>query len=63
MGTNKVVLVEDPDDLTIAHAQPEVTSPEAALLSNISAISCRPVLVMKKAEVLGENHRPWTSNW
>jgi hypothetical protein len=31
MGTDKVVFVEDPDDLTIAHAQPEVTSPETAL--------------------------------
>jgi hypothetical protein len=28
--------------------------------SNISAISWRPVLVVKEA---GENHRSWTSNW
>jgi hypothetical protein len=27
--------------------------------SNISAISCRPVLVVEEA---GENHRPWASN-
>jgi hypothetical protein len=27
MGTEKVVFVEDPEDLTIAHTQPEVTSP------------------------------------
>jgi hypothetical protein len=31
--------------------------------SNISAISCRPVLVVDEARVLGENHRPWASNW
>ena len=27
MGTDKVVFVEDPEDLIIAHVQPEVTSP------------------------------------
>ena len=31
--------------------------------SNISAISCQPVLVVEEAEVPGENHRPWASNW
>jgi hypothetical protein len=31
--------------------------------NNISAISWRPVLVVEEAEVLGENHRPWASNW
>ena len=31
--------------------------------SNISAISCRPVLVMKETGVPGENHRLWASNW
>jgi hypothetical protein len=31
MGTDKVVFVEDPEDLIIAHVQPEVTSPEAEL--------------------------------
>ena len=31
MGTDKVVFVEDPEDLTIARAQPEVTSPEESL--------------------------------
>jgi hypothetical protein len=31
--------------------------------SNISAISRRPVLVVEEAGVLGENHRPWASNW
>ena len=31
MGTDKVVFAEDPDDLTIVHAQPEVMSPETAL--------------------------------
>jgi hypothetical protein len=34
-----------------------------ATFGNISAISWRPVLVVKEAGVLGENHRPWTSNW
>jgi hypothetical protein len=29
----------------------------------ISAISGRPVLVVEKAGVPGENHRPWASNW
>jgi hypothetical protein len=24
---------------------------------------CEAVLVVEEAEVLGENHRPWTSNW
>ena len=33
-----------------------------ATFSNISAISWRPVLVVEKAEVPGENHRPWASN-
>jgi hypothetical protein len=31
--------------------------------SNISAISCRPVLVMKETGVPRENHRLWASNW
>jgi len=31
--------------------------------SNISAISWWPVLVVEEAGVLGENHRPWGSNW
>ena len=31
-----------------------------ATFSNISAISWRPVLVV---EEVGENHRPWASNW
>ena len=30
--------------------------------SNISAVSMRPVLVVKEAIVLWENHRPWASN-
>jgi hypothetical protein len=34
-----------------------------ATFSNISAISWRPVLVVEKARVPGENHRPWASNW
>ena len=34
-----------------------------ATFSNISAISWRPVLVVGEAGVLGENHRPWASNW
>jgi len=34
-----------------------------ATFSNISAISWRPLLVVEKAGVLGENHRPWVSNW
>jgi hypothetical protein len=34
-----------------------------ATFSNISAISWRPVLVVKEAGVPGENHRPWASNW
>jgi hypothetical protein len=33
-----------------------------ATFSNISAISWRPVLVVEKAGVPGENHRPWESN-
>jgi len=32
-------------------------------LSNISAISWRPVLVVEEAAVPGENEWPWTSNW
>jgi hypothetical protein len=31
--------------------------------SNISAISWRPVLVVEKARVPWENHRPWASNY
>jgi hypothetical protein len=34
-----------------------------ATFSNISAILWRPVLVLEEAEVPGENHRPWASNW
>ena len=34
-----------------------------ATFSNISAISWWPVLVVEEAEVPGENHRPWASNW
>ena len=34
-----------------------------ATFRNISAISWRPVLVVKEAEVPGKNHRPWASNW
>jgi hypothetical protein len=34
-----------------------------ATFSNISAISWRPVLVVEEADVPGENHRPWASNW
>jgi hypothetical protein len=34
-----------------------------AIISNISAISWRPVLVVEEAGVHGENHRPWSSNW
>jgi len=31
--------------------------------SNISAISWQPVLVVEKAGVPRENHRPWARNW
>jgi hypothetical protein len=34
-----------------------------AILSNISAISWQPVLVVEEAGVPRENHRPWASNW
>jgi hypothetical protein len=34
-----------------------------ATFSNISAISWRPGLVVEKAGVSGEKHRPWASNW
>ena len=34
-----------------------------AIFSNISAISWRPDLALEEAEVPGENHRPWASNW
>jgi hypothetical protein len=34
-----------------------------ATFSNISAISWRPGLVVEKAGVSEENHRPWASNW
>ena len=34
-----------------------------ATFINISAISWRPVLVVKKDGVPGKNHRPWESNW
>jgi hypothetical protein len=34
-----------------------------ATISNISAISWRPVLVVEEAGVPEENHRPWASNW
>ena len=34
-----------------------------ATFSNISAISWRPVLVVKEAVVPRENYRPWASNW
>ena len=32
-------------------------------LTPLSAISWRPFLVLEEAEVPGENHRPWASNW
>ena len=32
-------------------------------LTPLSAISWRPVLVVEEAELPGENHRPWASNW
>ena len=32
-----------------------------ATFNNISTISCRPVLVVEEAEVLGENDRPWAN--
>jgi hypothetical protein len=34
-----------------------------ATFSNIPAMSWRKVLVVEEAEVPGENHRPWASNW
>jgi hypothetical protein len=34
-----------------------------ATFNNISAISWRPVSVVKKARIPGENYRPWASNW
>jgi len=34
-----------------------------ATFSNIVAISWRPVLVVEKAGIPGENHRPWANNW
>ena len=34
-----------------------------ATISNISAISWQPVLVVEEARVPGENNRPWGSNW
>ena len=34
-----------------------------ATFSNISAISWRPVLIVKEAGVPEENHQPWASNW
>ena len=34
-----------------------------ATFSNISAMSWRPVLVVEETGVLGENYRPWASNW
>ena len=34
-----------------------------ATFSNISTISWRLVLVVEEAGVLGENHRPWATNW
>jgi hypothetical protein len=32
-------------------------------LSNISAISWRPVLAVEEAGIPDENYRPWASNW
>jgi hypothetical protein len=34
-----------------------------ATFRNSSALSWRPVLLVEEAEVPGENHRPWVSNW
>jgi hypothetical protein len=34
-----------------------------ATFNNISALSCRPVLVVEEAGVSGEIRRPWASNW
>jgi len=34
-----------------------------ATISNISAVSRRPVLVVEEAGVPEDNHRPWASNW
>ena len=33
-----------------------------ATFSNISAISWRPISVVEKARVIGENHRTWSSS-
>jgi hypothetical protein len=33
------------------------------VLTSLSAISWRPVLVVEEAGVPGENHRPWATNW
>ena len=33
------------------------------VLTPLSAISWRPVLVVEEAGVPGENHWPWASNW
>jgi hypothetical protein len=33
------------------------------IVDHILSISWRPVLVVEETEVLGENHRPWASNW
>jgi len=34
-----------------------------ATFNNVSVISWRPVLVLEEAEVPGENHWLWASNW
>ena len=33
------------------------------VLTPLSTISWRPVLVVEEAGVPGENHHPWASNW
>ena len=36
---------------------------ESWCLAPLSAISWRPILVVEEAEITGENHQPWASNW
>jgi hypothetical protein len=33
------------------------------VLTSLSAISWRPVLVVEEARVPADNHRQWASNW
>jgi hypothetical protein len=51
-STNTTITISD-DDLILIFD----------VLTPLSVISWRPVLVVREAGLPRENHRPWASNW